>query len=66
MKRIYFMAMMAVLMLLTACEHKDLCIHHPHIQDVKVVFDWKNVTDNVFPESMVAFFFPVEGGEAEE
>ena len=45
-----------------ACEHKDLCIHHPHKSKVKVVFDWKNAPE-ANPKGMGIWFYPVEGGQ---
>lgn len=43
------------------CTHKDLCYDHPHTGRLRVVFDWRN-DPQARPESMYAWFFPVQGG----
>lgn len=47
---------------LSSCEHKDLCYDHPLGVDMHLSFDWKNAPD-ACPERMMAFFFPVGGGQ---
>ena len=51
-----------VLLICVACEHKDLCYHHPHKIDIRVEFDWRNAPD-ANPEGMCVYFYPEEGGE---
>lgn len=53
-------AVLAVL-LLTSCEHKDLCYDHYHNTKIQVVFDWKNAPDAT-PETMRLYLFPIDGG----
>lgn len=49
------------ILLLTSCEHKDLCYDHFHSTKIQVVFDWKNAPD-VTPETMRLYLFPMDGG----
>lgn len=53
---------LAVLVLMTSCDHKELCYHHPHSGKIRVVFDWKDAPE-ANPEGMCVFFYPEEGGE---
>ena len=55
------MAVMAVAMMFSSCEHKDLCYHHPHTIEIYVEFDWRNAPD-ANPLGMCVFFYPVDGG----
>lgn len=50
-------------LLLTACEHKDLCYMHPHFTTVRVTFDWKAIDDRDRPDGMRVVFYPRQGGE---
>lgn len=50
------------LLLLTSCEHKELCYRHPHTTKVRVEFDWRNAPD-ADPEGMCVFFYPENGGD---
>ncbi|EFR52599.1 DUF5119 domain-containing protein [Bacteroides fragilis] len=49
------------ILLLTSCEHKDLCYDHSHNAKIRVVFDWKNAPDAT-PETMRLYLFPMDGG----
>ena len=53
---------LGALLLLAACDHKELCYQHPHTSSLQVVFDWREAPD-ADPESMYVWFFPEEGGE---
>ena len=48
-------------LVVTACNHKELCIEHPHKADVTVKFDWKDAPQ-ANPRGMCVFFYPIEGG----
>lgn len=50
------------LLLLAACEHKELCYDHSHTVEVQVVFDWKKAPD-ASPETMRLYLFPMAGGK---
>lgn len=51
-----------VVLLLTSCEHKDLCYDHSHTAKVQVIFDWKNAPV-ASPETMRLYLFPTDGGK---
>lgn len=53
-----------VMTLGTACEHKELCYHHPHTATVRVEFDWREAPD-ASPAGMCVYFYPQEGGEGQ-
>lgn len=40
---------------LCACEHKELCYHHPHTATLRLEFDWRDAPD-ARPEGMCVFF----------
>lgn len=48
------------LLLAVACEHKDLCYHHPHKTTLTIVIDWRNCPD-AKPTGMCVYFYPVDG-----
>lgn len=48
------------ILLLTSCEHKDLCYEHSDTIRIQVVFDWKNAPDAT-PETMRLYLFPAGG-----
>lgn len=62
MRLMPLMALVAFAMLMSSCEHKDLCYHHPHTATVKVRYDWKNAP-NANPLGMCVFFYPEDGGD---
>lgn len=47
------------LLLLSSCDHKELCFHHPHGADIRIVFDWRDAPD-AHPEGMAVFFYPID------
>ncbi len=63
MKKIVFVIISVVMLSATfSCEHKELCSDHPHVVEVRVVFDWREAPD-ANPASMSLYLFPVGGGE---
>lgn len=56
----YVMGVVAVvaMMLLSSCEHKELCFDHVHGAKLKVVFDWSK-SPGAAPEEMCLFLYPV-------
>ncbi len=52
-------------LLLSACDHKELCFDHPHGGEVQVVFDWTDAPD-ASPESMRLWLFPEDGNSSSE
>lgn len=53
------LSLFAALMLLSSCDHKELCYHHPHGHNILIKFDWRDAPDaNV--EGMAVFFYPLD------
>ena len=52
----------AALLAAAACEHKDLCYHHAHLETVRVEFDWRYAPD-ASPAGMCVWFYPTDGGQ---
>lgn len=48
-------------LLLTGCEHKELCYDHAHTTRLQVVFDWTLAPD-ADPDLMEVYFYPHDGG----
>lgn len=46
----------ALTLLMTACDHKELCYVHPHEVKLKVTFDW-SYSPEAKPAGMVVFFY---------
>ena len=44
------------MLLLTCCNHQDLCYHHQHGLKIKVEFNWQNASD-ASPRGMCVFFY---------
>ena len=59
MRRLFYL--LTALLMLTSCEHKELCYYHPHAAKVKVVFDWRDAPQ-ADPDGMCVYFYPLEGG----
>lgn len=49
-------------LLLTGCEHKELCYDHPHTVQLQVVFEWEKAPD-ASPKSMSLYLFPQGRGK---
>lgn len=50
-----------VVLVVSACAHKELCIEHPHWVPVRVDADWGNFSE--LPVNMSVMFFPKDGSE---
>lgn len=61
MKTLKLILTLVAVLVLTSCEHKDLCYHHPHTVTLKVRFDWRDAPD-ANPEGMCVYFYPEDGG----
>lgn len=46
-----------LILLLSSCEHKDLCYHHKHLLELEVKFDWSKAPD-ANPWGMCIYFYP--------
>lgn len=55
------LCLIALSLLLSSCEHKELCYQHPHVKTIRVVFDWRDAPD-ASPKGMCVFFYPIDGG----
>lgn len=62
MKRIlpYIISLLSIA-LLNGCEHKELCMEHPHLVPVRVDAEWDQFCE--LPMGMSVFFFPKDGSE---
>ncbi len=61
MKTSLKLLMLAAVLTLSSCHHKDLIYDQGMRTKVEVVFDWTDAPD-ANPESMGAYFYPLEGG----
>ena len=59
MKRAFYL--LAAGFLLASCEHKELCLVHPHEVAIEVKFDWRDAPQ-ADPDGMCVYFYPLEGG----
>ena len=55
-------ACMALVLMLTACTHKELCFYHPHTGRVRINVDWSEF-DREQPTGMTVSVFPADGGQ---
>ncbi|MGN0223621.1 MAG: DUF5119 domain-containing protein, partial [Muribaculaceae bacterium] len=62
MRFIRLLCLLAIIPLLSACEHKELCYQHPHVGHIRVEFDWMYAPE-ANPAGMCVLFYPVGGGE---
>lgn len=53
------MSLIAAVLLLSGCTHKELCWNHPHYQSLRIVFDWRDAPDAA-PEGMCVYLFPMD------
>ena len=51
-----------LMLLMCACNHKELCYHHPHTGRVRINVDWSEF-DREQPTGMSVMVFPAEGGQ---
>lgn len=59
MKRAFYL--LAAGFLLASCEHKELCLVHPHEVAIEVKFDWRDAPQ-ADPDGMCVYFYQLEGG----
>lgn len=51
-------ALLAIFVLATSCQHKDLCYYHPHVAPIRVTVDWEKANGNAqYIEGMTAHLF---------
>ena len=56
MRKILFLITVISTLIFGACNHKELCYHHPHQIKIKVEFNWQNAPD-ANPMGMCVFFY---------
>lgn len=61
MRRILFLLLFGAVLLLSGCNHKELCEFHPHGISIRVVFDWREAPE-ADPKGMCVYFYPLDGG----
>lgn len=54
-------AIAAIMLAITSCDHKELCYNHLHTARVNVTFDWRYAPD-ANPTSMILYLFSEEKG----
>lgn len=57
----YVLTVVALLTLLCSCEHKEFCYQHPHVQKIRLAFDWRDAPE-ANPKGMCVYFYPIDGG----
>lgn len=58
------LALIALLVVTAACEHKPLCWHHPHTGMLKVEFAWWDAPEGEdLVKSMALYVYPQDGSE---
>ena len=55
----YPVVWMLVVFLLSACDHKELCEHRPHMSKIRVQFDWRDAPDATVG-GMCVWFYPLK------
>ena len=46
----------------TSCNHKDLCLMHPHSAPMRINVDWSNFVHKETPSGMTVIVYPQDGG----
>lgn len=59
MKTLLHTLIAIVAMVLSSCDHKDLCYVHPHNTKLNVVYDW-SIAPDASPAGMCVFFYSVD------
>ena len=62
MRRLIYILIAALSVLVSSCTHKELCYDHSHIVEVNVGFVWEKAP-LATPQSMSVYFFPEDGRE---
>lgn len=54
--------LIAIVVAMTSCEHKDLCYHHPHTARVRIDVDWAKYSKDT-PSGMSVLVYDHEGAQ---
>lgn len=57
-----FFSTLCLLLLITSCEHKELCYHHPHAGEFNVMYDWSDAPE-ADPAGMRLYFYRTDGSD---
>lgn len=57
MSKIRMMGVVILILLMTACEHKELYYAIPQYRSLRVTFDWSRIVNHEKPEGMRVVFF---------
>ncbi len=61
-KRLFTYPFMAIVALaLLSCEHKDMCLMHPHTAPMRVNVDWSDFIEKETPSGMTVIMYPQSG-----
>ena len=60
--RFLFLYILASLLILSSCNHKELCFHHPHTAKVRINVDWSEFKKET-PSGMTVMIYPQQGGK---
>ena len=56
-----YISVLVLLLVVSACSHKDLCIEHPHLVPVRIEANWDKFSE--LPVNMTVIFYPKDGTE---
>lgn len=59
--KLHITYIIVLLLLLTSCEHKELCYHHPHTAKVRIDVDWSQFEKEI-PTGMTVMIYPINDG----
>lgn len=59
-RRFAILSALLALLCLSSCTHKRLCMEHPHLKPLNLVFDWRNAPA-ADPDGMCVFFYNPDG-----
>lgn len=58
--KILSLAVTLIVLVLSSCDHKELCYEHPHKVTLRLAFDWKDAPD-ADPDGMHVCFYAADG-----
>lgn len=62
LERLQPVAVALIALVMSSCDHKELCYHHDHRVTLRVEFDWRDAPE-ASPQGMAVWFYPAEGTE---
>ncbi len=61
-KSILYIISICLVCIFSACEHKELCYHHPHNARIRIDAEWSQFKKEV-PTGMTVMVYPLSGGD---